>query len=209
MSIAGPFTAGGAFQRNVLSLSFHPSQAIPAGALMFLVVGTNAADTTTITIGDGTANVYNQQVGSQQPGTTASLFVFFVDPKASHALTTGSNITITSSARSDFAASLYFFTGAGGFLDGSDVEWFNTTTPSFNCHSFAGDTLFAMLGVAGPSTDGFTQDANWGADVLSGIATTTFTVHGTSRQAPTTGQSTYAPTLATLRRSVGCVLSFS
>jgi len=207
--MANPTSIGGAFQRNVTSLTFHPSAALPAGALLFLSVGTNAPDTATITIQDTQGNNYQTQVASQQPGTSAQFLVNLVVPQGAKALTTADTITLTSSARADFAMSGYFFTGVQGGLFSSDVEWFNATNLSYSVNAQAGMQLFATLGVAGPSTDTFTQDAAWGPDVLSGIATTTFTVHASGRLAPTDGAYTWNPTLGTARRSVGLLVAFN
>lgn len=208
-----PVTIGGAFQRNVTSVSFNPSVALPSGALLFLSMGTNAPNTANITIADtvvgpnSTKNAYGLIVNSQQPATSVTLWVFLVIKAL--ALATTDTITLTSNTQADYALSGYYFPTGDGSLLGSDVEWFNSTTPHYQVFAQSGMQLFALLGVAGPSTDTFTQDAAWGPDVPSGITTTTFTVRACGRTATSgTGQYTWSPTLQTARQSVGFVCSF-
>jgi len=205
--MSDPISIGGAFRRNVFSLSFNPSVALPPGALLFLALGTDAPDTAVITVTDSVDNLYSQIVNSQQPGSSVSLFVF-IAPKVL-GLSTSQTITITSNIRSDFALSGYYFPSGDGSVSGADVEWFSTTAPHYAVQAQSGMQLFALLGVAGPSNDTFTQDAAWGPDVPSGVPTTTFTVRACGRMASNgAGQYTWNPTLQSARQSVGFVCAF-
>jgi hypothetical protein len=208
MAPSGPFGCGGAFRRNVLSMSWSPIVNVPAGAFVILCVGTNAPDTTVFTVNDGAGNSYFQQVGSQQPGSGASLFVFLAQNASAIAMTR--TITLTSDHRADFVAAMYYFTGALGSLSGTDVEWNSSATPHYTVSANDNDSLFAALGVAGASTDGFTQDPNgWGADIPPGFATTTFTIHACGKTAGAAGKYSWNPTLGVARQSVGLLMSFN
>lgn len=213
MAIVGPVSIGGAFQRNALTLQIPIAAAVPAGAFVIVVVGTNAPDTANITLSDGTANSYFEQVQSQPPGAQAMLDVFLVQ----NALAVASgNITITSDTHADFAAEAYYFTGAYGELVYSNVEWFTTatTTPSMDTQALPNFMCFACDGIIGPSSDAFTNDPSWGPIVRSAVATATVTVRACSRPAVASGPNAYAsypwnPVLGTARRSIGFTCSFN
>ena len=210
--MADPISIGGVVGRNVNSLTFNPSVAVPAGALLFISVGTNAGDSANITIADSivlpaTPNAYSILVNSAQQGTNAALFLF-ISPIVT-SLSTSQTITLNSNIRADYGISGYLFTGLTGAVLSCDVEWFATTTPVYNIPlAQAGMQLFGVVALAGPSSDVFTQDPNWGPDVTSGLQSTTITIHGCGRMAPTAGSYSWAPILGTARQSVGFACAF-
>lgn len=206
MAISGPVLAGAVYQRNRTSWVLAPTQNVPVGAMLWLVCACNLPDTATITITDSAGNSYFQQVYSQQPGTIGTLIAFIV-PKGL-ALSTLQSITISSDTRGDLLATLYYFTGAQGSLYSTDVEWSAGAQPSATANAIAGMALFAVLGVAGPNNDGFTQAAGWGADLIANVQTVNATIHAGGRLADAGGPFTYAPTLGANRQSVVLVASF-
>lgn len=206
MTISNPVLVGGIYQRNRTSWSITPTVNVPAGALLWLVCGGDISDSATVTVTDSAGNNYFLQVNSQQPGTIGTLFVFIVPNCLT--LTTQQSITITSSERGDLLATLYYVTGASGSLYSTDVEWNAGSSPSGTVPAQAGMGVFALLAVAGPNNDGFTQAAGWGSDIIANIQTVNATIHGGFRVADADGNYTYAPTLGSNRQNLVLVAAF-
>lgn len=204
--MSGPNYAGGIYQRNRTSWTFSPNQNIPVGATLFLAMGGSVPDGDVVTVSDTKGNSYNVQVNSQQPGTVGTLFVYVA--KVTAALTPLDTITITSATRSDLLSNLFFYTGVSGNIYSTDVEWNAGAQPQATVQAVAGMNVLAILAVAGPNNDGFTNDPNWGADLLPGISTVNATIHACGRAAVADGPVTYAPTLGSPRQSVLLVASF-
>lgn len=208
--MSGPNYAGGVYQRNRTSWSFNPNQNIPAGAFLILALGCNLPDDTILTISDGgnPSNSFNLQVASQQPGTVGTLFVFLT--QNAQAITTAQQITISSPTRGDLLATLFYYTGVQGSLYSTDVEWNAGSAPQATVNALAGMQAFAILAVAGPNNDGFTNDHNWGADLKPSISTVNATIHACGHAVVNAdGPITYAPTLGSNRQNLLLVASFS
>jgi hypothetical protein len=201
MAVAGPFLAGGASQNNRVSVVFSPTVNIPAGALIWLVGGTDVVDTADLTLTDSAGNVWVFQVFVQPPGVPGSMVVAYA--RLANALPTGGSLTLTSSIRGDWDFNLYYHTGAQGQVFSTDIQFIDTsTTPVARCFGRVGMTLFGTVGVRGPSVDGFTPDASWDADQKGTIPRTNVTIHASGRIADAEDWYTYAPVLGTARRSL-------
>lgn len=201
MTIAGPFLSGGISRNNQFSATFNPTVNIPAGALIWVVGGTNVADTADVVVTDTAGNEYVNQSFVGVPGVPGSILVAVA--RNAVALTAAGTITITSSLRGDWDANAYHHTGATGAIFSTDVRFVDTSTaPSATVTGQANMTLFGTLAVRGPSADGFTNDPAWSADQKGTIARTNVTVHASGRLAAADGQFSYAPTLGTARRSL-------
>ena len=201
MPASGPFLSGSFSQNNRTSITFSPSLAIPAGALIWLIAGTDVADTETVTVTDSAGNEYVNQVFVAPPGVPGTILVAVA--RNAIALPTSGSVTLSSSARGNFDGVLYHHTGARGEIFSTDIQYFDTgTTPVARCYAQAGMTLFGTVAVRGPSADGFTPDPNWGPDQKINIQTTNVTVHASGRVADARDWFTYAPVLGNARRSL-------
>ena len=208
MPITGPFLAGGISRNNQFTAPFNPTVNIPAGALIWVIGGTNVDDTADVVVTDTAGNAYVNQAFVGVPGVPGSVLVAIA--RNANALTTAGQIIITSSVRGDWDANSYFHLGAQGAIASTDVEFIDTsTTPVATVTALqAGMTLFGTVAVRGPSSDGFTVDAVWGADQKGNIPRTNVTIHAGGRVAPNAGQFSYAPVLGTARRSLIFAASF-
>lgn len=206
MAISNPVLVGGTYQRNRTSWAITTTQAVAAGSMLWLVCGGDIADDAVVTITDSAGNTYRVQVNSQQPGTIGTMFVFLV-PNCL-ALASGATVTINSSQRGDLLAVLYAVTGASGSVYSTDVEWNAGSAPSGTAQARAGMGVFALLAVAGPNNDGFTQASGWGPDLVANISTVNATIHGGFQIAASDGPVTYAPTLGSNRQNLVLVASF-
>lgn len=206
MAISSPVLAGGIYQRNRTSWTITTTQAVPAGAMLWLACVGDIADDAIVTVTDSANNNYRLQVNSQQPGTIGTLFLFLV-PNCL-ALANGASVTFTSSQRGDLLAVLYSEIGPQGSLYSTDVEWSAGSAPSGTVPAKAGMGVLALLGVAGPNNDGFTQAPGWGPDLAANISTVNATIHGGFKLADVDGTYTYAPTLGANRQNLVLVASF-
>lgn len=209
MSISSQVFAGGVYQRNRTSWAITTTSAVPAGAVLWLIMGSSIADDSVLTITDSAGNQYPfPQVALQQPGVTGTLFAYIV-PNCL-ALPVGSTITINSNNRGDMLASLYYVTGAYGAVYSTDVEYSQGTQPSATVQSYtAGMGLFGVVMVAGPNNDGFTQAPGWGTDITPNITTLNATIHTGFKFSSGTTPETYAPTLGASRQNVVFLASFT
>lgn len=210
MTAFGPTVAGDGAQNNTTTFSFKPSANIPAGSFVWVAGITNVADSATVTPSDGAGNTWVLQSFNQPPGSSFSIIGAW--SVLTHAISTTQSIELASSARGNFAAVAVFYGGAQGFIDSYTVDFFDTVSPVLSLPSTypnGVDTLLAMLVVGGPNTDTFTQDANFSTDVGSGIGNNNFALHGGGSQSDGLGGGAqYAPTLGTLRQSLGFLVAF-
>lgn len=215
MSLAlGPFLAGGVSRNNQFNASITPGVAIPAGAMVWVVGGSNVVDTAVISIRDSVNNidfVLNSFV--QLPGVAGSIIVAsLVVPQG---IPANGAITLTSDTRANWDLNCVYFTGAEGavFSITSPISTVAITNPSGAVKAQPNMNLFAMLAVLGPSSDGFTQDPLWGTDQKGNVARTNVTVHACGRIVPANADEladyTYAPTLGVARRCMTFVASFT
>lgn len=201
MAIQGPFLAGGISRNNQFSATISPTVNIPQGALIWLIGGTDVADTADLTLTDTAGNTWVFQVFVQPPGVPGSMIVAYT--RLANALPTSGSLTLSSSIRGNWDFNLYYHTGADGSIFSTDIQFIDTSvSPVARCFGQAGMTLFGTVGVRGPSSDGFTPDPNWGADQKGNLSRTNVTLHASGRVAPTEDWYTYAPTLGTARRSL-------
>ncbi len=219
MAISGPVMVGSAFQRNQAPntpFNFNPIVPVAAGSLLTFLWGTDATDSATCSLTDSAGNQYSPQVNlSTDPGTGFCMSLFFCfQPGLALPLTTQGTITLQCSERASFGGAMYAFTGATGNLTSSLVkwssEWGNTANPSGAVSARAGDSVFAALAVAGPSSDTLTQDTNsWAADLTAAASNFNVVVHATAKhQIGADGQVIYAPTLSAARRAVMAMFAF-
>lgn len=206
MSAVGPIIIGGNSANNAFSVQITPQANVPAGAMILVAIATSAPDVTDVQVTDTAGNAYNAQVASQPPGSSTSLFVFYVLPSQALALTTAGRITVTMPQRFSIVAGALYYTGAQGSFTASDVEWFSGTQCSYSVNVRAGDSLLALMSVNGPNADGFVQDASFGADI--NVGGQSFSVHGGAAVATVDGVKTYQPTLGRAKDSVGFLLAF-
>ena len=129
--MSGLTIIGGNSANNAFSVQITPQAAVPAGAMIVVAIATEAPDVTPVQVTDTKGNTYNVQVDSQPPGSSTSLFVFYVKPTEAIALTTADRITVTMPQRFQIVAGALYYTGAQGSFTSSDVEWFAGTQCSF------------------------------------------------------------------------------
>ena len=206
MSAVGPTVIGGNSGNNVFSVQIAPQAAVPSGAMIVVAIATSAPDVTDVQVTDTKGNTYNVQVDSQPPGSSTSLFVFYVVNAL--ALATTDRITVTMPQKFSIVAGALYYTGAQGSFTSSDVEWFSGTQCSYTVNVRAGDSLLALMSVNGPQADGFVQDPNYGADLGAGVGGQSYSVHGGAAVASADGTFSYNPTLGRARDSVGFLLAF-
>lgn len=213
MSAAGPVTVGGAQVNNANSVSIKPTVAVPAGALIFLVMACSAADTAIISASDTKGNVYNIQSQNQPVdglGNLAPMSLLFMWARVgAQGLATTDTITVNADAKYQMLVGAVYYTGAQGLFTAFDIEYNQGTGLSYSVPAQAGQNLFAMVCVNGPQSDGFVQAAGWGADVGNGAGNAGFSIHGAAMVAAQAGQVAYAPTLGRARWSCGFLLAFS
>lgn len=208
MSISGPVICGDFSQNNKTSLTFNPLAAVPAGALIWIVAGSNVSDSANLTFTDTQGNNYELQAFNQLPGTGVTFIEALV--RNANALATTDTITLTSDTRANFDGAMYFHTGALGNIFSRDVEFFQTVNPIANVSAQAGMELFGAIAVAGPSSDAFTNDVNFGPDQKIKLATTNATIHASDRSpVPVAGPYSFAPVLGTARKSMIILHAFN
>lgn len=216
---SGPTLAGGVSRNNQFTATITPGVIIPAGAMVWVIGGTNASDSAVLSIKDSVNNVeFNQQAFVSLPGVSGAIVAaYLVVPQSIPAAGT---ITLTSDTRGNWDLNCVYFTGVEGDVYSQDTQISTVaiTNPSTSTRARPAMNLLSLLAVLGPSTDGFTQDPAWGTDQKGSVARTNVTVHASGRAVPSNapdwdGQTpgaagplppfyTYSPTLGTARRTL-------
>lgn len=205
----GPVLAGSFSQNNKTSFSFSPSVAVPAGAMLWLGLGSNVVDTANVSITDSQNNNWTIQAFNQLPQAGAATILVAWVMVGQNGLATTDTITITSDTRANWDGLIEYITGVGGFINATDLQFSTDTTPQTNVRGAPGDTLLSILAVLGPSSDLFTPDPNWGPDQKMRIASTQATIHSCGATAPTLGIYPYAPILGTARTAYAFSAAFN
>jgi len=211
MAIQGPTLINGVSRNNQFSASWAPSVLVPAGAMAWVIGGTNLADTETAGVTDSAGNEWINQAFVQPPGIPGTILVAYSMVTAE--IPTSGTITILGSQRANWDLNGYFHTGAGGNIFSTDVRFVDTSTnPTATVVARPGMTLFGTIGVGGPSADGFTNDPLFLEDQKGNIARTNVTIHASGRAVPSNADDmqlySYAPTLGTARRSLIFLAAF-
>lgn len=179
-----PALIGTATGVNVTSLAIHASGVVQAGGRIYVAVCLSIPYFTDVV--DDAGNIYIQAGGSQ-----TDIGVYFLQCIPN--LRLGNNAAITLLADRPFSGSIGAFSVTGlasGTLHGLSAGQGNDQDPSAALdHVAADDWLLGVVGVAGSSSDGFTQSpgfanpGNFNSQVTTGFSAYAGYLHNTAPDA--------------------------
>lgn len=231
MAITGPFLIGSVFGRNQAAntpMSFNTLQAVPVGSLLFGLWGTDAPDTADCQMSDAAGNSWSRQVQSMDPNNTGFMTNLFVCQPTTQ-INQGQSISMLCTVRASYGGPVYMFSGAQGSLTGMLVKWSSEwavtpLAPNGAVNARLGQSVFAVLAVAGPNNDVYTPDANFSADQKVSASNFNATIHACARHnIPSSGAGivpaigvddasirgvTFAPTLGSARQGAMALVAF-
>lgn len=187
---------------------------VPVGHTVIVkVVADYTAGAPTVT--DERGNTYTRDRTGVDSGSTIRIAV--LSAPVATALQAGDEITITwptSVQRRAAIADEYSDVLVPTATDGANGRQGTSTAPSVSVTTVnADDLLIAAVGLAGPSTDVYTEDPLWTGLTSRGTsaaspATLDRTIHAAWRSVASAGAYTYAPTLGTSRLWVAAFVAY-
>jgi hypothetical protein len=158
---------------------------------------------------DTTGNIYFERAGSVHPNGTVGCW-FVECPSTVLRLRPANNIILTRAGGMTGSLAAFSVTGlTAGLLDGSSAGYGTSVAPVAALAAVpANDIAAGIVGVAGPSSDGFTQDpAFLSPGNFNTQTTTNFSSYGGYHQQAALGDIAYRPTLGVSRDWVALLLA--
>lgn len=193
-----PFLIGQAAGDNVtqLTITLGAPQSVPAGSKIEIFVAVSQQPDDPI---DTANNVYNQTAGSQ----SGTVFVALYQVDSALALARGNTIVVAPPIGT-FSGRIAAFGISGltsGQLIGSSAGQGSSQFPEAALANVAlGDWCIGVVGVAGPSADGYTQSPGFSnPGNLNSQTTASFSAYAGYMQAAADGPVSFAPALGIAR----------
>jgi hypothetical protein len=203
-----PSAIGSANGNNVASLSIVVPNAlgISAGHQLWVAYGGSSLLGGNGVPTDPAGNVYSA-VAAESTGT-ANIIVFQVPSSLALSVNAGILLVPPTAVFSGRAAAFSATGFLSGIVEASSSGIGTSTLPDVALNNVpANNWCIGVVGVAGPSSDGFTQPTGWSnLGNLNTQTTTNFSIYAGYLQS-TGGQVVYAPTLGVSRDWVGLLLS--